>query len=317
MILKKFFNFSLAAIVSAFAVACSASADADYACPQILEQIKCQEYGPLDECGNVTCVLSAGSSNSAIKSSSSVKAQSSNSTAKSSSSTKTVSSSSSAKSSSSIKVQSSNSTAKSSSSTKTISSSSSAKSSSSIKVQSSSSTEKNSSSAKSVSSSSTAKSSSSIKVQSSSSTAKSSSSSLMSSSSVSAQSIYEAVQESGKYTTRDSVAAYLCKFDKLPSNYVGKDEGQNLYESKTGKTFEKWNFNPWTTIGVMIGGDKFNNYASNASNYHESLPEGSYREADVEYSAKNRGTKRLVYQSDCVIYYTSDHYETFSKLEIH
>ena len=129
-------------------------------------------------------------------------------------------------------------------------------------------------------------------------------------------SIYEAIQESGKYTTRDSVAAYLCKFDKLPSNYVSKAEGQKLYESKTGETFEKWNFNPWTTIGVMIGGDKFSNYASNASNYHATLPEGSYHEADVDYSAKNRGTKRLVYQSDCVIYYTADHYETFSKLEI-
>ena len=129
-------------------------------------------------------------------------------------------------------------------------------------------------------------------------------------------SIYEAIQESGKYTTKDSVAAYLCKFDKLPSNYVSKAEGQKLYESKTGKTFEKWNFNPWTTIGVMIGGDKFSNYASNASNYHATLPEGSYHEADVDYSAKNRGTKRLVYQNDCVIYYTTDHYETFSKLEI-
>jgi len=129
-------------------------------------------------------------------------------------------------------------------------------------------------------------------------------------------SIYEAIQESGKYTTKDSVAAYLCKFDKLPGNYVSKDEGQQLYETKTGKTFEKWNFNPWTTIGVMIGGDKFSNYASNASNYHATLPEGSYHEADVDYSAKNRGTKRLVYQSDCVIYYTADHYETFSKLEI-
>ena len=134
--------------------------------------------------------------------------------------------------------------------------------------------------------------------------------------STNAEDIYEAVQESGKYTTRDSVAAYLCKFDKLPSNYVGKNEGQQLYETKTGKTFEKWNFNPWTTIGVMIGGDKFNNYASNANNYHATLPEGSYHEADIEYSAKNRGTKRLVYQSDCVIYYTADHYETFSKLEI-
>jgi hypothetical protein len=137
-----------------------------------------------------------------------------------------------------------------------------------------------------------------------------------SSSSIAAKSIYEAVEKSGLYTTKDSVAAYLCKFDKLPSNYVGKNEGKSLYESKTGKNFEKWNFNPWTTIGVMIGGDTFNNYANNPDNYHSTLPEGDYREADVDYSAKNRGTKRLIYQSDCVIYYTADHYETFNKLEV-
>ena len=140
-----------------------------------------------------------------------------------------------------------------------------------------------------------------------------------SSSSVAIKSIYEAVEEFGLYTTKDSVAAYLCKFDKLPSNYVGKNEGKSLYESKTGNTFEKWNFNPWTTIGVMIGGDEFNNHADdpNPDRYHPSLPEGDYLEADVEYSAKNRGTKRLIYQSDCVIYYTADHYETFSKLDVH
>ncbi|MBR3073716.1 ribonuclease domain-containing protein [Fibrobacter sp.] len=137
----------------------------------------------------------------------------------------------------------------------------------------------------------------------------SSSSNEVSSSSEKSKTILEAVQESGKYTSKDSVAAYLCKFDKLPSNYVGKSEGQKLYESKTGKTFEKWNFNPWTTIGVMIGGDTY-------SNSEGLLPKGSYHEADVDYSAKNRGTKRLVYQSDCVIYYTADHYETFNRLEI-
>ena len=130
-----------------------------------------------------------------------------------------------------------------------------------------------------------------------------------SSSSVAAKSIYEAVEESGLYTTKDSVAAYLCKFDKLPGNYVGKDEGISIYESKTGKTFSKWNFNPWTTLGVMIGGDVFENREG-------LLPNGSYREADVNYSAKNRGTKRLIYQSDCVIYYTADHYNSFDKLEV-
>lgn len=128
--------------------------------------------------------------------------------------------------------------------------------------------------------------------------------------------VYDAVEESGLYTTKDSVAAYLCKFDKLPANYVGKNEGKRLYESETGKAFEKWNFNPWTTIGVMIGGDNFDNYASDLEYYHETLPEGSYHEADVDYSGKNRGTNRLVYQSDCIIFYTADHYETFKKLEI-
>ena len=130
------------------------------------------------------------------------------------------------------------------------------------------------------------------------------------SSSADIKSIYEAIQESGKYTTKDSVAAYLCKFDKLPSNYVSKAEGQKLYESKTGKTFEKWNFNPWTTIGVMIGGDSFSNDKS-------MLPQGSYHEADVDYSANNRGTKRLMYQGGCTIYYTANHYESYSEIKIH
>ena len=131
----------------------------------------------------------------------------------------------------------------------------------------------------------------------------------ISSSSVSLKSIYEAVEESGLYTTKDSVAAYLCKFDKLPSNYITQNEGKALYESKTGNTFSKWNFNPWTTLDVMIGGDSFGNKEG-------LLPKGSYHEADVDYSAKNRGTKRLVYEGDCVIYYTADHYKSFSKLEV-
>lgn len=119
--------------------------------------------------------------------------------------------------------------------------------------------------------------------------------------------IYQGIEESATCTTRDSVAAYLCKFDHLPSNYVSKTVGQNLYEEKTGKTFDKWNFNPWTTLGVMIGGDEF-------FNKEGLLPQASYHEADLQYNASNRGTKRLVYQGNCVIYYTADHYETFTQL---
>lgn len=128
-------------------------------------------------------------------------------------------------------------------------------------------------------------------------------------------SVYDAVEENGKYTSKDSVAAYVCKFDKLPQNYVGKSEGKKLYESSTGNAFSKWNFNPWETLGVMIGGDNFDNFASDPDYYHSTLPEGNYREADVDYgNATSRGTKRLVYQSGCIIYYTADHYESFSRI---
>lgn len=178
-----------------------------------------------------------------------------------------------------------------------------------VQKKSSSSVAESSSSKVKSSSSKISSSSCSSEISSSSSVQKNSSSSVAESSNASVKSIYDAVEESGLYTTKDSVAAYLCKFDKLPANYVGKDKGIALYESKTGNAFSKWNFNPWTTINVMIGGDKF-------SNNEGLLPEGSYHEADVEYSAKNRGTKRLVYQPDCVIYYTADHYETFTRMEV-
>lgn len=165
------------------------------------------------------------------------------------------------------------------------------------------------SSSSSVAESSSSEKKSSSSVAKSSSSEKKSSSSVAESSSATEKSIYEAVEESGLYTTKDSVAAYLCKFDKLPGNYVGKNEGKKLYESKTGNTFDKWNFNPWTTIGVMIGGDIFGNNEG-------LLPEGSYHEADVDYFDESRGNKRLVYASDCVIYYTSSHYKSFTQLEI-
>lgn len=112
----------------------------------------------------------------------------------------------------------------------------------------------------------------------------------------------------GQYTSKMEVAEYICKNGHLPGNYVTKFEGKQLFEQKTGKSFSKWNFNPLTTLGVMIGGDEF-------SNREGLLPEGDWREADVDYFASNRGTNRLVYRSNCQIYYTGNHYKSFSKIE--
>ena len=111
-----------------------------------------------------------------------------------------------------------------------------------------------------------------------------------------------------QYTTKNEVAKYICENGHLPSNYVSKSEGKRLYEQKTGRNFTKWNFNPLTTLGVMIGGDYFENREG-------LLPQGTWYEADVDYFASNRGTNRLVYSSSCNIYYTGNHYKSFSKVE--
>lgn len=111
-----------------------------------------------------------------------------------------------------------------------------------------------------------------------------------------------------QYTSKDEVARYICENGYLPPNYVNKNEGIRMYESKTGKHFERWNFNPLRTLGVMIGGDTFGNREGR-------LPSADYREADVDYFETNRGTRRLIYTSGCNIYYTSDHYKSFVKLK--
>jgi len=47
-------------------------------------------------------------------------------------------------------------------------------------------------------------------------------------SSSSSQNILDAILETGKYTAKDSVAAYIYLFHKLPSNYVNKATGQTF-----------------------------------------------------------------------------------------
>lgn len=127
-------------------------------------------------------------------------------------------------------------------------------------------------------------------------------------SSTSATPIVSTSLPGAQYTSKNEVAKYICENGRLPSNYVNKSEGKRLYEQKTGRNFTKWNFNPLTTLGVMIGGDYFENREG-------LLPPGTWYEADIDYFASNRGTNRLVYSSGCNIYYTGNHYKSFSKVD--
>ena len=60
--------------------------------------------------------------------------------------------------------------------------------------------------------------------------------------------------------------------------------------------------------GKCIGGSHYGNYEG-------LLPEGNYKECDIDtLGKKSRGAKRLVYSDDGRIYYTEDHFESFTQL---
>ena len=61
---------------------------------------------------------------------------------------------------------------------------------------------------------------------------------------------------------------------------------------------------------MSIGGDRFGNYEG-------LLPKAKgrqYYEADCNYKGKKRNAERIVYSNDGLVYYTNDHYETFTQM---
>ena len=109
------------------------------------------------------------------------------------------------------------------------------------------------------------------------------------------------VVEGGSYTTKEEVALYIYTYGELPANFITKSEAQDLgWVSKEGNL---WDVAP----GMSIGGDRY-------GNYEQLLPDGKYRECDINYAGGYRGDERIVYSTDGYIYYTDDHYESFTQL---
>ncbi|MDY3005591.1 ribonuclease domain-containing protein [Anaerococcus porci] len=108
------------------------------------------------------------------------------------------------------------------------------------------------------------------------------------------------ISEDKAYYKKYDVIAYLKEYEKLPPNYLTKKEARKL-----GRIPKEGNLWEVTDKGV-IGGDYFGNFEKN-------LPEGDYKECDVNYNGGKRGPERLVFDEDFNIYYTNDHYNSFSK----
>ena len=109
------------------------------------------------------------------------------------------------------------------------------------------------------------------------------------------------VDEDGEYTAPEDVALYIHTFGHLPDNFITKNEARDLgWDNSRGNL---WDVAP----GKSIGGDRFGNYEG-------LLPDGSYRECDVNYEGGYRGAERLIYGQDGSVYYTNDHYKSFTQL---
>ncbi len=111
------------------------------------------------------------------------------------------------------------------------------------------------------------------------------------------------VSEDGTYTDKDHVALYLHLYQKLPANYISKTKAK-----KAGWDAEKGNL--WDVCpGKSIGGGTF---------YNDDglLPEKSgrtWKECDIDYAGGYRGAKRICYSNDGLIFYTDDHYQSFTQ----
>lgn len=113
-----------------------------------------------------------------------------------------------------------------------------------------------------------------------------------------------AVTEAGTYTGRDEVARYLYTYGHLPENFITKKEAKALgWESSKGNLAE-------VAPGKSIGGDYFGNYEGALPD----APGREYHECDIDSAGGYRGAKRIVYSTDGLIYYTEDHYESFTLL---
>jgi guanyl-specific ribonuclease Sa len=117
------------------------------------------------------------------------------------------------------------------------------------------------------------------------------------------QAAQAAIDKAGSYTSKEDVSLYLYIYGQLPQNFITKTEARALGWSGGGLDDYAY--------GKCIGGDRFGNNEG-------LLPEAAgrkYFECDIGTLHKDsRGSRRIVFSNDGLIYYTEDHYESFDLL---
>ena len=107
----------------------------------------------------------------------------------------------------------------------------------------------------------------------------------------------------GSYTSKEDVALFIHLYGRLPDNFITKAQARELgWESGSVERFAP---------GKCIGGDRFGNYEGLLPD----APGRRWTECDIDtLGHSSRGTKRIVFSNDGLIYYTDDHYNSFTLL---
>ena len=105
------------------------------------------------------------------------------------------------------------------------------------------------------------------------------------------------INENSYYTTKEEVALYLVTYKKLPSNYMTKNNYNNMTNSGTDLP---------AGSSTRIGGDRYYNSDGDLPDFG-----GAWSECDVNASGptpSQRGSKRIVFTWNFRMFYTDDHY---------
>jgi len=111
------------------------------------------------------------------------------------------------------------------------------------------------------------------------------------------------LDEHGSYDQPEDVALYIHTYGRLPDNYITKSQAEKL--GWEGGSVERY------APGKCIGGSRF----GNREGILPSAKGRTWTECDINTLGKSsRGAERIVFSNDGLIYYTDDHYESFTLL---
>lgn len=112
-------------------------------------------------------------------------------------------------------------------------------------------------------------------------------------------------QPAAAITAPQDIADYIFEHGELPDNFITKKEAQELgWDSSKNDVSD-------VAPGKSIGGDRFGNFEGLLPD----APGRTWYEADANYTGGNRGAERIVFSNDGLVYYTSDHYESFTEMK--